>query len=55
MKFGYLKTKLAVASLISHFRFLPSDKTPYELNIEPCPTSVVLDTVGEIYLNVVRV
>ncbi|EFA04674.1 probable cytochrome P450 6a23 [Tribolium castaneum] len=55
LRFGMVKTKLAVAALLNNFRFLASSKTRRNLAIDPSTTSILFNVSEGIYTKIIKV
>lgn len=53
MRFGLLKTKLALAMLLSSFKFLPCPKTDDPIKIDP--TALIYGPKGKVWLKISEV
>ncbi|XP_063914147.1 cytochrome P450 6k1-like [Zophobas morio] len=55
LRFGMVMAKLAVASLLNQFGFIPSSKTRRHLDIDPSTTSILFNVANGIYTKVVKI
>jgi cytochrome P450 family 6 len=50
-----VKTKLAIASLLNEFKFIPSCRTRKHLSIDPSTTSILFNVPDGIYSKIVKI
>ncbi|XP_068905352.1 cytochrome P450 6a2-like isoform X1 [Tenebrio molitor] len=55
LRFGMVKTKLAVASLLNEFKFIPSCRTRKHLSIDPSTTSILFNVPDGIHTKIVKI
>ncbi|XP_063913667.1 cytochrome P450 6a2-like [Zophobas morio] len=55
LRFGYMQSKLGLATLLNNFNFFPSPKTPRHLVVDPSTTTIALNVVGGVHVRILKV
>jgi cytochrome P450 family 6 len=55
LRFGYMQTKLGLATLLNNFKFLPSTKTPRHLVIDPSTTTIALNVLNGVHTKIIKI
>jgi hypothetical protein len=55
LRFGYMQTKLGLATLLTNFKFLPSTKTPRYLVINPSTTIITLNMLNGRHTKIIKI
>ncbi|RZC32716.1 p450 domain containing protein [Asbolus verrucosus] len=55
LRFGYMQTKLGLASLLNDFKFFPSPKSPRHLVIDPSTTTIALNVLNGVHTRIIKI